>query len=88
MKYLGGPISEEEFWLRVKCYGQVKVEYTRKWLIEHGYNIPYKDVPIRVKVECDKFLDYIMGTQEAKDKIADIIKKEEAKGTSTELCQR
>lgn len=77
MKYLGGPISEEEFWLRVKCYGQVKVEYARKWFVEHGYNMIYKDAPIRVRVECDKFLDRIMGTKEAKDRIAALIKTEE-----------
>lgn len=75
MKYLGGPISEEEFWLRVNCYGQVKVEYARKWLVEHGYNMIYKDAPIRVRVECDKFLDRIMGTKEARDRIAALLKQ-------------
>lgn len=75
MKYLGGPISEEEFWLRVECYGQIKIEYTREWLAEHGYNTIYKDAPIKARVECDKFLDRIMGTKEARDRIASLIKQ-------------
>ena len=79
MKYIKGPISETEFLIREKAYGQVKLEYARVWLAKYGHNVTYKDASIRVRVKCDKFLDYIMGTQEAKDKIADIIKKEEAR---------
>lgn len=72
MRYMGGPISEEEFYLREKCYGQVKVEYARQWIKEHGYTGIYGDLPIRDKVECDKYLDVIMGTDEARERIREL----------------
>lgn len=74
MKYLGDPSYEKEFWLRLKCYEQVKVEYARKWREEHGYKeVPPEKLPIRAIVERDKFLDRIMDTEEAKKKVAELV---------------
>ena len=72
VKYLGGPISEEEFYLRVECSGKIKVEYARKWQEEHGYK-HYSEIPTRGKVARDKYLDGVIGTEEARKKVEDLI---------------
>ena len=72
VKYLGGPISEEEFYLREECYGKIKVEYAKKWQEEHGYK-HYSDIPTRVIVERDKYLDEIMGTEEVRQKVNELV---------------
>lgn len=80
LSHPAAPTKQKRCRLRLKCYGQVKVEYARKWREEHGYKeVPSEKLPIRAIVERDKFLDRIMDTEEAKKKVAELVQGEEAK---------
>lgn len=76
MGYVSGPYSEEEFNIILQSSLQVRREYSKEWLSKRGYeDVPNDKIPIRVMVERNKYIEYIMGTEEARKKVAELIEQ-------------